>query len=296
LTRVLQVVLVLGLAVAAKPQAAHATPSLDACTGVLHRQAGTTEPIAITAPGTWCLDQDMVEGVDSVGPYFAMVAIDVDDVTLDCRGHRIVYTGSADTAYGVVARGPGTLDRIKVRNCHLLGFSNAIALGPTRDFLVEDNTVHASRPNVYGLASAVGSWGEGIVRRNRIRDSINRAIAVAGGSQVLDNFIDGVAGSADWPGALGIEVSDAAAAVVRGNIVRGLASSAPNQVMAVAISSAVADGGTVVTANVMVHDGSEGPIGIFCDSSARVADNVIAGFFAPLVAACVDTGDNDASP
>jgi hypothetical protein len=282
------------------PRVAQATPSVDACTGVLHREAGTADPIAIEAPGTWCLDQDMVESVDAVGSFVSMIAVDVGDVTIDCRGHRIVYTGAADSMFGIVVRGPGNNDRVTVRNCHLHGFSNAIAMGPTRDFLVEDNSVHAGRANAFGLATTIEAWGNGIVRRNRIHDSINRAIRVAGGSQVTGNLIDGVSGTAQQSVARGIEIYDSMAVVrdtpVRGNTVRGLVSSAPNQMMALAILSGPSGIGTEVSDNVFIHDGSTGPIGIYCDSGARVSDNVIAGFFAPLVNACVDTGDNDTSP
>jgi hypothetical protein len=256
---------------------------------------------AIETPGTWCLDQDMVEDAngDTLVDH-SMIAVDVGDVTIDCRGHRIEYTGAADSMFGIVVRGPGNNDRVTVRNCHLHGFSNAIAMGPTRGFLVEDNSVHAGRPKAFGLATAIEAWGNGIVRRNRIHDSINRAIRVAGGSQVTDNLIDGVSGTAQQSVARGIEIYDSMAVVrdtpVRGNTVRGLVSSAPNQIMALAIFSAPAGIGTEVSDNVFIHDGSTGPIGIYCDSGARVSDNVIAGFFAPLVNACVDTGDNDLSP
>jgi Right handed beta helix region len=291
--------LALGAVGAVLPRAAMATPSLDACTGVLHREAGATTATAIESPGTWCLDQDLVEHADVLDDR-SMIAVDVSDVTIDCRGYRIAYTGATDTMFGIVVRGPGTRDRVTVRNCDLHGFSNAIAMGPTRDFLVEDNTVHASRANASGLATAIEAWGNGIVRRNHLHDSINRAIRVAGGSQVTDNLIDGVLATAQQSVARGIEIYDSMKVVrdtpVRGNTVRGLVSSAPNQIMALAILSSPADVGTEVSGNVFIHDGSTGPVGIYCDSGARVFDNVIAGFFAPMVGSCVDTDDNDISP
>jgi hypothetical protein len=294
-TTALVAAIALGALGAIAPGIAQATPSLDACTGVLHRAAGTTTPITIDAPGTWCLDQDLVESVDVVDSFFMMIAVDVGDVTLDCRGHRIQYTGAANQMVGVAVRGP-ELDRVTVRDCHFQGFSTALAFGPTQDFLIEDNTVRASRPDSFGGNRAIDAWGAGIVRRNRFHDSINRAITAAGASQVTDNLIDGVVDSPQSSGAFGIEISDSAGAVVRGNTVRGLVSSAPNQVFAVAILNVGADKRTVVADNVLIHDGATGPIGIYCDSGVRVSDNVIAGFFAPLVNACVDTGDNDISP
>jgi hypothetical protein len=276
------------------PRVAQATPGLDACTGVLHRDAGTTTPITVTEPGTWCLDQDLVENLDMVGGNFTMVSVDADDATIDCRGHRLVFTGSADASRGIATFGMQA--RVAIRNCRLSGFSNAISVFGD-DFLVEDNEVRGSVPSVFGYEKAIDGYGNGTIRRNRLHDSITLAILAKGSSQVLDNLVDGVA---ETPGssaqAQGIQVTQPVAALVRGNTVRRLNSSAPNQVFAVLVAANVSDARTVVADNVLVHDGAMGPVGILCDAGARVSDNVIAGFLAPTSGNCVDTGDNDVSP
>jgi hypothetical protein len=276
------------------PRVALATPSLDACTGVLHHVPGSTATIMVETPGTWCLDADMVESVDVVDTYFAMISVSSDDVTIDCRGYRIQYSGTASSMYGI-----GTLgqrQRVVVRNCTLLGFSTAISVAGD-GFVIEDNEVLASVPPGFLSGKAIDGYGNGVIRRNRVRDSINIAIGTMGSTQVLDNIIDGVSASANASQAYAIDIFNAAGAEVRGNSVRGLVSSFPNQMIAMNINGSSGDTRTLVRDNVLVHDGSMGPIGVMCSgSSARVVDNVISGFFAPLVFDCVDAGDNDISP
>jgi hypothetical protein len=276
------------------PRVALATPSLDACTGVLQREAGTTTAIAVAAPGTWCLDKDLVESVDVPDSYFAMIAVSADDVTIDCRGHRIRYTGTAATSmYGISTL--GGRKRLVVRNCHLHGFSQALTAHGD-GFLFEDNTVHASRANDLGSSTSIYGDGNGIIRRNRIRDAVSRAIYANGSSRVLDNLVDGVIRSSYQIHA--IDVYPADGAEVRGNTVRGMDSlPAFSQDMAVQIDGS---GGSarrnVVADNVFVHDGSEGDVGVFCSAgNVLVSDNVISGFFSPT-AFCTDVIDNDISP
>jgi hypothetical protein len=288
----------LGAIGAVLPRVAFATPSLDACTGVLHRQAGTATTITVDAPGTWCLDGDLVETVDVVDTFFAMITVDADDVTIDCRGHRIEYTGSgAYTMYGIGTR--GGRQRVTVRNCHLYGFSHAITTGNMDGFLIEDNTVHASRPDYMGMGTAIDAYGSGIVRRNRIQDAVIRAIYARGSSQVLDNVVDGVAISATRNQIVAIEVFAPDGTVVRGNTVRGLdALPAASQHVAVQLDDTT--GSTVrrvdVSDNILVHDGSMGDIGVACyAANVLVSDNVLSGFFSPR-AFCAETGDNDISP
>jgi hypothetical protein len=276
------------------PRVASATPGLDACTGVLQRTPGTTTELTVSQPGTWCLDQDMVEDMDDVDGIFRMISVDADDVTIDCRGHRLVFGGAADQSRGVATF--GMQSGLTIRNCRFSGFSNAISVFGD-DFLVEDNVVRDPVPSTFGNEKAIDGYGNGTIRRNRLYDSITLAILAKGSSQVVDNLVDGCVES---PGsssqAQGIQITQPVAAVVRGNIVRGLASSAPNQVFGVVVAVGAGDERTVVADNVLVHDGSMGPVGILCDAGARVSGNVIAGFFAPLFASCVDTGDNDISP
>jgi hypothetical protein len=293
-TTVLTLALALGAAGALLPRIALATPSLDACTGILHRDAGTTRELTVSAPGIWCLDQDMVEGMDDTDGIFIMISVDADDATIDCRGHRLVFAGSADESRGIATFGMHA--QVTIRNCQFSGFSSAISVWGD-DFLIEDNVVRNPVPSVLGNEKAIVGYGNGTIRRNRLHDSITLAILAKGSSQVVDNLIDGVA---ETPGsssqAQGIQITQPMAAIVRGNTIRGLSSSAPNQLIGVVVAANINDARTVVADNVLVHDGSMGPVGILCDAGARVFDNVITGFFAPTVGGCVDTGDNDISP
>jgi hypothetical protein len=286
----------LGAVGAVLPRVALATPSLDACTGVIQRQAGSPDAANITVPGTWCLDHDLVESVDGVGPYFAMIKVDADDVTVDCRGHRLEYTGSADTMYGIATLGGRA--RVTVRNCHLYGFSDAITTGNMDGFLVEDNSVHASRPDNLGVSTSINGYGSGIIRRNRVHDAVLRAIYAKGSSQVLGNLVDGIAISPTQNRIVAIEVSAANGAEVRGNTVRGIdALPASSQHAAVQLSDSGSSARrTLVADNVLVHDGSMGDIGVSCFSgNVLVSDNVLSGFFAPA-SLCADLVDNDISP
>jgi hypothetical protein len=152
-------------------------------------------------------------------------------------------------------------------------------------------------PTGPGDGAAIVGRGSGTIRRNRIFDSHGRAIQAWGGTQVIDNLVEGVS-ETFFSIANGIEVYDSSGALVRGNTVRGLLSTSPNPAdrRAVNIYNDTGDLRTVVADNVLVHDGPEGALGITCDSGVRVSDNVITGFFLPLNNFCVDAGDNDITP
>ncbi|MGH8028810.1 MAG: right-handed parallel beta-helix repeat-containing protein [Arenimonas sp.] len=278
---------------AALPRIALATPSLDGCTGVLHLHEPASEGVVVDTPGVWCLDQDLVTDVDAVDGVIVMITVAAEDVTIDCRGHRIEFLGNAD-----VSRGVSTFDyrhRTVIRNCDVRGFSNAIAAGGA-DYLIEDNLVQASRPSLYGDGTAIQGYGTGTIRNNRIHDAISLGIGATDSAQVTGNLIDGVSGTSDWSEAIGIEVQSADAAEIRGNTIRGLSSGEASQIFGVIVDSQGGSAPSHVIDNVLVHDGSIGPIGIFCPGQAHLIDNVIDGFYAPLVSGCVDAGDNDISP
>ncbi|MGH8028809.1 MAG: right-handed parallel beta-helix repeat-containing protein [Arenimonas sp.] len=286
--------LLLAASAALFPRVALATPSLDGCTGVLHAGSNPQAMATADAPGIWCLDQDLASAVVVVDSYFAMVVITADDVTIDCRGYRIEFQGTAEFSYGVSALGPR--QRSTIRNCAFRGFTNAIsAYG--EDFLIEDNVVEASRQSIFGDGTAINANGSGTIRRNRIHDAVSRAISTKGGSIVRDNLIDGVVD----PGgrqAVGIEIMDPTSAEVRGNTIRGLGPVVESaQHIAISFYAVNGSSGALVVDNVLVHAGADGSLGLSCGGlNIRVADNIIEGFIAPLNFGCVDTGDNDISP
>jgi hypothetical protein len=282
------------------PRVALATPSLDACTGVLHREAGTTTTITVDAPGTWCLDQDLVESVDAVDTYFAMITVDADDVTIDCRGHRLEYTGfAASSMHGIASR--AGRKRVTVRNCHLYGFSDAISVVED-GFLIEDNIVRAGRPRPYGSGTAIYGGGSGIIRRNRIYDAASRGIYASGSTQVLDNLVDGLFRARSTDQLHAIDVYPVDGAEVRGNTVRDIESGPEfSQDVALMIDSTYSGSSTRrtrVVDNVFVHDGSEGDYGVQCplgSDNVLVSDNVLSGLNWPANS-CGTVVDNDVSP
>jgi hypothetical protein len=280
---------------------AAATPSLDACTGILAPTEDGT--IYVFEPGTWCLDQDMV--VDRDESVFAMLTIHADNVTVDCRGHRLEYTGTADASFavttGFVSRG------ITVRNCRMSGFTNGIVFAlegdPIADFLIEDNVIEGARADpLDGSTYAIRAWGNGAIRRNRIRDAIHSGIYVMGEVDIVDNLIDGLV---DGPAgaASAIEYAFPNGGTVSGNIVRGLRhdpaypENGPSRALFVTSDDPwIAH--LAIRDNTLVGDGVTPATGIECaiySFTARAIDNVITGF-ATGIDGCVDAGDNDISP
>lgn len=276
--------------VAAIPRAAVATPSKDGCTGVL--QSPVTETILLDEPGTWCLDADLV--IDGDTQITHLVTVQASDVVIDCRGHRMERQGDAEGyAYGVTSD-PGVARTI-VRNCHFRGFSHAIGVQSwDGGFLLEDNSVAATRPVYEDSAAPIGGWGRGIIRRNRVRDARDVGIEVYGDVDVIDNTIDGVLAPEGEP-AFGITVNAFSSRLaIRGNTIRGLASTTP----AVGIRVGVAQAMVEVRDNVLVGDGAAGTIAVACanGASTRLVGNVATGFETLAADGCHDSGDNDLSP
>jgi hypothetical protein len=272
------------------PRVALATPSLDGCNGVLEWNPGLPS-MEVYASGVWCLDADVVVGGD--GPVFSMIVLHVGDVTIDCRGHLLEYTGTGD-AYGI--RRSWEISGLTVRNCRFKGFTLAVDFGYTDDFVIEDNVVLSSRADGFGTGTAIQVLGDGVIRRNRIFGSISRAIVSGRDVQVVDNLVDGVSGTSTWQDVTAIDLQYADGAEVRGNTVRGLPPAAQHQHRALTVSNEGEGRPTLVEGNVLVHNGAEGPIGVLCMSAARLIDNVIVGFFSPTAFDCTDVRDNDFSP
>ena len=267
-----------------------ATPGLEACTGVVTPDANGL--IGIATPGTWCLDQDFaVSTLSSTNRYF--ISITSDDVTLDCRGHRIEFTGSYAEPRAVKAN---QKHHVAVRNCDIRGFWLGITLHSsglaTGDYLVEDNLFVGNERSI-----EIGG-NRSLVRRNRILDSVGAPVLVIsyGGNDVLDNLIDGVA-----TGQFALWVVDTTGGRIRGNTIRGLPpGTVDHPFEAINIGGSSPDSEPrmymQVSDNVLVG----GPLtkGVECltHPSAKVADNVITGFTVPVDATCLDAGDNDISP
>ena len=253
-----------------------AAPSYDNCTSILAPR--TTGSYMIEDPGTYCFNQDLAGEIG--------IEIWSDDVTIDCKGFRLVRSSYQEYSIGIAANGQRGL---VVRNCDVRNYMRGIQLytgDPPRDnvgYLVEDNQVHDNR---FGIeVSAPGS----IVRRNRVTGS-EFGILASYGTAVLDNVVSGDRSPAGSRMRVGIRAHGQGSQVER-NVVRGLFAASPLNVQGIEASF-----GARVVDNVVVGEGEADTVGIHCTSdSATVDDNVVVGFPAGLVD-CNDTGDNDVQP
>ena len=273
------------LPVAAPAQAAE---SYDACTGTI-----ATVPATISAPGTYCLKQNLA----TVAGNTAAVTINSNDVTIDCNGFKLDGTagGAATATKGIRAT---DRSRVAVRNCTLRGFQYGIALtGPASSYhLVEKNRVNGS--------TFTGIWVEGdgsLVRDNQV--------TLTGGSStvphaygiytryvvdVADNTVSGVAGNGAASGnVIGIYTYGNVGGTVSGNRVHGLLKAGANPVRGMYNYQSSR---MTVMRNNLAGDASTGSQGIVCtNATSRAKDNVIGGFVTG-VALCGDAGRNDITP
>jgi Right handed beta helix region len=289
--------ILIGLSTLAMPREALATPSIDACTGVL----APALSMFVEESGTWCLNQDVVLDVDAGASQYILLQVVANDVTIDCRGHRLTFVGPPGNVIGIRfdAQRGGT-----VRNCRLRGFATGIMMtgggGSIENFLVEDNTIADMVDGFTGSPQfALFAWGNGMIRRNRILESKDMGMYVAGNIEVQDNVVDGLVDSMHG-GAAGIHVIYGGSGEVNGNTVRGLRHDAefPGNGPSSAIRFTHYDPAVHVTIrdNVLAGDGVTPTIAIECiDRAARVIDNVATGFSNGIVG-CVDAGDNDIAP
>lgn len=274
----------LALLCAASPAAA--TPSLDACSRIVTPDA-VTGAVVIDTPGTWCLDRDHAPVLTSANKRF--IQVNSDDVTLDCRGHRVTFAGTYSEPWAISANGR---QRIVVRNCIIRGFWLGIELDAATldqgDFLVEDNLF------IGGGRSIAINGTRSMVRRNRILDSIHEVpMTVSNGVvDVVDNVIDGVV---DAPFVLWMNAFDGGE--IRGNTIRNIPAGGFGQLTEALYISQSAIG---THAAVWIHDnvlvGTTETQGILCDSaSTRFSGNLINGFTVAS-STCTDAGENDITP
>jgi hypothetical protein len=277
------------------PRTAHATPSKDGC-AIIPWEAGQTT-IGIYGPNTWCLDRDIVVTQDD--SVVSLITVHGSDTTIDCRGHLLEYQGTADFSYGVSTQ--DFPERVTVRNCRFRGFSFAIALGDGDGNVIEDNVVHSSRAGYFGEATTISAYGTATIRRNRVYDSVARAIVAGEDSTITDNLVDGVSDSPDSSYIVGIDLYGGGVEIAR-NTIRGLhhlENAGTDQIQAVQLSDGGVDGRRVdIVDNVFVQQGGdEFNHAIICASvGARIADNVFTGYAYPTNCGGFDAGANDVSP
>jgi hypothetical protein len=289
------VLLALAALCALTPSVALATPSKDGCAIIPFDPAQPT--IGIYGPNTWCLDRDIVVTQDD--SVISLITVHMSDTTIDCRGHLLEYQGTADFSYGVATA--DAAERVTVRNCRFRGFSFAIDLGDGDGNVIEDNIVHSSRAGYFGQATTISAYGTATIRRNRVSDSISRAIVAGEDSTVTDNVVDGVSDSPDDSNIIGIDLYGGGVEIAR-NTIRNLhhqGTSGTDQIHAVQLSDGGVNGRREEIAdNVFVQQGGdEFNNAIYCAAmGARIADNVFTGYALPTNCAGFDAAANDVSP
>lgn len=189
-------------------------------------------PAVLTQPGTYCLASDHTFAAAAGNA----ITIASDDVSIDCREHRIGST--AGRIRGVdgstLAVGIAAMNRsnITIRNCRIEGFYSGIRIN-------EDGTL-AKRPagTVVESNRLLGNTQLGILVATNgsiVRDNVVRAtgdnslglstagIRVRGSVDVQRNLVESVLDAADAPtDAFGIFATDGQGGVIEDNRVRGI--------------------------------------------------------------------------
>lgn len=172
-------------------------------------------PASIGSAGTYCLEQDFSADFG----YYA-IAINTNDVVIDCNGHRIRQTDPAG-AWGGIGSGVER-NHVVVRNCVLEGFRNGIEMSTNtsagnRTAVIAGNTIVRFRESgiiAWGsglliennhIAQALGTESGGLVGIYLLSSDANGAGSVIRGNTITD-FRPGAFASPNWT--LGINVSN----------------------------------------------------------------------------------------
>jgi len=283
-TRSIAVVLLAGLLWLALPCSAEAAESYESCKGYI-----TSLPATISAPGTWCLNQNLSSSA-STG---SGINITSKDVTLDCNDFLLdnSVVGAGTRAIGVRAV---NVSNTTVRHCNVRGFQYGISVSGTNGGnLVEDNHLDS---NTY---TGILLQGDGsIIRRNVIVDTGGSSV-IAGAQgiytgysvDILDNTVAGV--FANSGNTYGIRTSLNASGSVSSNRVRGVIQSSAGVTRGIANFDS---GRMTLSGNTVSGNGSASTVGVLCSGpSGRAKNNVVVGF--PLgISQCGNAGGNDVAP
>jgi len=271
------------LALALPMATAQAAESYDNCTGFID-----SVPTSISSRGTWCLRKDLGSSVASG----ALITVEANNITIDCNDFKLggMSAGPATQTKGISAK---LRSNLTVRNCMLRGFWAGIHVSGGVGHVVEDNRIDNS--------SAVGLWVDGdgsIVRNNRISETggaaqgdVTGLIVQGDAIQVVDNMVNGVAGSPDAEGFAQGLLFNGTSGLVRGNFITGVL---PNGGGAVGIKSDVGFL-TVVEGNVLVNPVPTAGIGIDVNADPHrpvCLSNRVRNYSTSAYDTCVDGGGN----
>lgn len=283
LIRTIAAVVLAGSLSLVAPPCAHAAESFDGCKGYI-----TTLPATVSAPGTWCLKQNLATRA-STG---AAITITANDVTLDCNDF-VLDDSAAGTATKASAVRAVNTSNLTIRHCSIRGFwYGTYVSGSNGGHLIEDNHFDG---NTY---TGIMAQGDGsVIRRNVILDTGGSSVSSGASAinatysmDILDNTVSGVfATSGDTYGIrTGLNLSGS----VSGNRVRNVVPSASARARGITNFSS---GRMTLSDNTISGDGNAASIGLTCSTSGgRAKNNVIAGF-AVALSGCGDAGGNDVS-
>jgi hypothetical protein len=258
----------LALALASRPLPAAAADSLDACDETL-----ATLPAVITAPGTYCLDQNFTLTLETD----AAIYVQASNVVVDCHDHLVENVGAsaASNAYGLLSVQNAD---VAVRRCRFAGFHIGIDLHIDAEgarLLVEDSRVLGSGQN------GIFVQGNGsVVRRNRVFDTVAptpngspTAMVLIGNIDVLDNTIAGVVPNGTGR-ATGIYSLNNLSGTIAGNRIRNVAGDNAIGIRA-DTNRAVAIRGNDLVGEPAATDTT----GLYCSAvEGRARDNVLSGW------------------
>lgn len=281
MTRLLLPALAL-LALAFAP-AARAGQDYDNCDNVV-----ASLPATLNAPGTWCIQANLATAQASGNS----IAVQVDNVTLDCNDFLLDGSGAGDASTNVAIYAQDRRN-VTVRNCRFKGFYRGVliqgAIGGGH--LVENNRFDGS------LYRGIDLEGDAsIIRRNRVYNTGGAVdpsgIAFASAVDVRDNVVDGVSAKTGGGGnAFGISGLSTASGSVSGNRIRGLDADGSG------LPLGITNLGTtrmVMRRNDLVGDGTG--VGLLCTSATtRVRDNTISAF-ATGIDTCASGAGNVVKP
>jgi nitrous oxidase accessory protein NosD len=219
--------------------------------------------------------------------------VTVNNVTIDCTGHKIggLNAGPTTQAIGINAT---ERSNVTVTGCNLRGFHTAIFLTGS-GHVVERNRIEGSTFRAIALQATPA-----LIRDNFILDTglgltvpTDAAVIASGDIDITGNTIAGVDGAEIGGFVYGIHSDAASGNRISGNTVREVTNVAFGNTAAIFIGED--SWYTAVRDNVLSAYSGAGPdaaFGIFCDNShVHARDNQIFGF-AATVSGCTER-DND---
>lgn len=209
-------------------------------------------PFTISAPGTYCLVNDLDTSQNGGGA----IVINASNVRLDCNGRTIRNKNSANSDVGIAS---GGRNGVSIENCGIDGFEEGIHFDVRSNSVsIRNNTVRNAR--TYGILT----WGNSIeITGNSVIDT--KYVSAS------RNYNQAIVASAYSPGVLSRDV------VIRGNRVLGLSGTAQMQAIRVEYSTAPVIEGNHVGRLLPASTGYG--FGIFTSATSRavIKDNILTG-------------------